>query len=519
MGPEKLSQYHKTRESAILLETEDPFRHGYEPSNWKLADDALATHQELLLMGGNRAAKTEICAKRVVQALVHNPNTVIWCLTENMQNSIQVQQKAIFKYLPKEYKKLGRSSTGYVVWSLRNGFTAAKFSLPNSSQCIFRNWSQDLSTIEGGEIGVPSWENGLAEGTENIGYWADELIPLGWLETIRYRCITRGSKGLISFTAVTGWTPTVKSLLSGAVTTKWGKADLLDDEPVPLVQQPTRKASSVVYFHTKENKFGGWEHMKKQLDGESRDTILCRAYGVPTRAAKTVFKNFSELNVKDREDIPILSDPANNPAIWVTTIDPAGAKPWYVILVGIDPHGVHWLVDEFPRYDQHGLWFDPAAGDHGAAGDGARSNGFGIGDYVRMIKEMEGDRETLRYIDPRLGAATYQKAEGTSNIIDDLAEHDMIVHPAEGLDIETGLQAIQNLLAYDTEKPLDRENKPRLMVSSECRNTIVCMEEWVNDGNGKHPGKDPIDCLRYHAISNAVYFERADMVATQTGGY
>ena len=519
MGADRLAEYHRAREAAIARETEDPFRHGHQPDNWHMADKAFSSHQEMLLMGGNRAGKTEFCARRVVETLVHNPNTIIWCLTENMQNSIQVKQRAIYKYLPKEYKKLGRSSTGYVVWSLRNGFTAAKFSLPNSSQCIFRNWSQDLTTVEGGEIGVPTWENGIAEGTENIGYWADELIPLGWLETIRYRCITRGSKGLISFTAVTGWSPTVKSLLTGATVEKWGEAELLDNEKVPLVQQPTRKASVIVYFHTKHNEFGGWSHMEKQLEGESRDTILCRAYGVPTRAAQTVFKNFTDHNIKDPEDIPILAEPETNPAIWVTTVDPAGAKPWFFILVGIDAHGVHWVVDEFPCFSDHGLWFDPASGDHGSAGDAARSNGFGIADYAAAIRKMEGDRDCIRYIDPRMGSATYQKAEGTSNIIDDLAVEDIIIHPAEGLDIETGLQAVQNLLAYDTEKPIGRLNKPRLMVSSRCRNLIICMEEWVNDGNSKHPGKDPIDCLRYHSISNQIYYEQADMVASPTGGY
>ena len=47
-------------------------------------------------------------------------------------------------------------------------------------------------------------------------------------------------------------------------------------------------------------------------------------------------------------------------------------------------------------------------------------------------------------IDPRLGSASYQKSEGTSNIISDLADEDIFVNPADGLDIETGLQAINS---------------------------------------------------------------------------
>ena len=38
--------------------------------------------------------------------------------------------------------------------------------------------------------------------------------------------------------------------------------------------------------------------------------------------------------------------------------------------------------------------------------------------------------EVIRIIDPRLRAASYQKAEGSSNIIDDLSDEDIIVQPA-----------------------------------------------------------------------------------------
>ena len=40
-----------------------------------------------------------------------------------------------------------------------------------------------------------------------------------------------------------GWNSVVKSMLTGAKTVESAKADLLDGEEVPLVQQPIRKAS------------------------------------------------------------------------------------------------------------------------------------------------------------------------------------------------------------------------------------------------------------------------------------
>jgi hypothetical protein len=525
MSAEKILSYFNRREAAIAAERESPYDFGFELEPWKMADEQLASHSELLLMGGNRAGKSELCAKRVVQCLTENPGTVIWCLTETSANSIQFQQALVFKYLKPEHKRLGRTPTGYLTYSIKNGFTAAKFVLPNKSMAIFRNWSQEISTIEGGEIGCPEPP---IKGTHNIGFWADELCPLPWVETLRYRCVTRShkeadgvvrsAKGLISFTAVDGWNPTVKSLLTGARTVKSTEADLLPGETVPLVQQPLRKASSIVYFHTAENPFGGWEAMKATLDGEKREVILCRAYGVPVKASRAIFPLLSDKNYKEPEKIPILADPESNPATWVLSIDPAGAKPWSMILIGIDAHGVAWVVKEFPDFGNFGAWIDLTGGDKLRGGEASKPNGYGILDYCEIIREMEGERKCHRIIDPRLGAASYQKAEGSSNIIDDLLDENLTAYPAEALDIETGLQAINNLLAWKPEEPMSLENKPRLMISEECQNTISCMQEY-QVGDLKHPAKDFVDCIRMFAVGAFEHFEDEDMAISKPRGY
>ena len=522
MSPERILDYYNTRETAIELEKVDPYRHGFELDAWKLADDELKTHSEILVMGGNRASKSFWAARRVVQSLVENPGTIIWCLTETSANSVQFQQKLIFDALPKELKSLGRGKIGYLMYSLKNGFTSQKFTLNNSSQCIFRNWSQDISTIEGGEIGCPAPP---VTGTHNIGFWADELIPMSWVNTLRFRCVTRShasphdgvvrpASGIISFTAVDGWNSVVKSMLTGARTMKDAPADLLGGEMVPLIQQPLRKASSIVYFHTSANPFGGWAAMKSQLEGEKRDVILCRAYGVPTKQSRTVFASLTDRNYIKADDLPDFKD-----CNFVLSIDPAGAKPWTMVLFAVDPHGVAWAVKEFPDFNTWGGWIDLTK-EKLTGGEAAQPNGYGLRDYVEEIRRMEKvcTGEVIRIIDPRLGAASYQKAEGSSNIIDDLAVEDIIVQPAEALDIETGLQAINNLLAWDRNKPMDLTNKPRLMISDECQNLISCMQAY-EVGDLKHPTKDFVDCTRYFCVGNFEYFSEADMVATGGGGY
>jgi len=108
MGAEKLLEYWESREGAIEREQSDPYRYGTELPHWKMADEQLADHSELLILGGNRSGKSEYCAKRVVECLIKNPGAVIWCFTTSVQNSIAHQQAAIYRYLPKEFKKQGR---------------------------------------------------------------------------------------------------------------------------------------------------------------------------------------------------------------------------------------------------------------------------------------------------------------------------------------------------------------------------------------------------------------------------
>ena len=113
-----------------------------------------------------------------------------------------------------------------------------------------------------------------------------------------------------------------------------------------------------------------------------------------------------------------------------------------------------------------GEWADLERGEKGVAGEGAKPNGYGISDYANVIREMIGDDENCEIIiDPRLGSATYSKSEGTSNIINDLAEEGINAYPAEGLPIEDGLQAINSLLAYDRSQPVGYENHSKLIFS------------------------------------------------------
>ena len=218
-------------------------------------------------------------------------------------------------------------------------------------------------------------------------------------------------------------------------------------------------------------------------------------------------------------EIPVLKDPENNPAIWVLSIDPGSSKPFFMTLVGIGANGVHYVCDEYPD-PSHGQWADLEKGSKGVPGEACQPNGFGIKDYAEIIRKMIKGKENVEIIiDPRMGAATYQKSEGTSNIISDLADEDIHVYPAEGLDIETGLQAINSLLSYDSSKPVGFDNHSKLIFSDKVGNTIHCASNYTVEAGMKGVCKDPVDNLRYIALGKYRYYTDDELDVTNTGGY
>jgi hypothetical protein len=126
-----------------------------------------------------------------------------------------------------------------------------------------------------------------------------------------------------------------------------------------------------------------------------------------------------------------------------------------------------------------------------------------------------------RLIDPRLGAAVYQTLGGVSSIISDLADAGLTFIPAPGLDIEEGLQALQTKMAYNRKAPIDSVNRPHFYISDRCQNIITALQEYTAEGGGDEAWKDPIDVLRYLAVSPATYISPETLKTTKPsrGGY
>jgi hypothetical protein len=90
-----------------------------------------------------------------------------------------------------------------------------------------------------------------------------------------------------------------------------------------------------------------------------------------------------------------------------------------------------------------------------------------------------------------------------------------------GEDIKAGLTAIDDALAYDRTRPVDYWNKPRLLISAECTNTIYALETWTGmtkDGTTDRDGatKEWIDLLKGFFLRDRPYLGGRPGAETET---
>jgi len=512
MTPEVLANIWEKYHEAIDNSERDPYRYGYVLPNWGVADELLSQFNEILISGGNRSSKTTWAARAVVRAALENPGAVIFCFAQNADVSIRQQQSAIYDALPEEMRRRVMGQEVSVSYTRKNGFSKSSLILPNKSHIIFKTYAQFLNNdtiLEGAELGCrePAWIN--------VGSWCDEyLIGPELLATLRFRLATRNAKLIVTFTPIDGYTEVVRDYLEGAKTVLRRPAALLNDKEVPFVQHSKNRNAGIIYFHSDQNPFGGYERIAKDLAGRDEAEILTRAYGVPTKSASSKFPGFSlEVNVLKHDMIP------RNGVTRYMILDPAGRKNWFMCWIAVDATETYYVYREWPDVSV-GDWAKWHQGKY-IGGEGSKGLGYGIKDYVDLIMRYEEGEDIFeRLIDPRLGAAKYQSQNGASSIIEDLADAGLVFVPAPGLDIEDGIQAIQSKMAYNRRSKVDAINRPHFYVSERCQNIITALQEYTGEAGPDEAQKDPVDCIRYACIDGIRFVETKKYNQLQkAGGY
>lgn len=495
----------------------DPVTCGWAMPMWERVLQDWRKNFIFNVLGGNRSSKSEFMARLSLWVAMNVPGARVRCWSMNEESSVNDQQRAIWNSLPAGYKSLPnkRVADYSISYTQKNGFTGGKLILPPvkpgyaGSEIIFQTYK--------------SWANDpqVAEGWWAHFIWADEEIPLKLFETLIYRTYdARGRIGL-SFTTLNGWTPTVADLLNGAKTVEKRYAPLVGRE-LPVVQQAKRARTGIYYFWTQDNHFIPYEDFLADLASRPEAEKLARAYGVPTKGRANRFPLFSrEVHVVKHDDIPAVKNKAL-PVTWFTALDPAGSKPWFMGWGYVDAADRMWIVAEWPDVPTYGEWVDPSGVEGGKPGPGQKPLGFGIRDYVGVIRKVEdalGCRDVQRYIDPRMGASEVQGENGAETIISKLADHDLTYLPAPGKAIDDGEQLINDRLAYDPQRPVGVDNSPRLYVSDRCEQLIYALENYTGSLGANEPAKDPIDFLRYALQSAVEWVDPNEPVSTEGSGY
>ena len=504
--PDTLADLYDRHESLIRLSKEDPIRYGFDLDGWERIVNSLHDYNECLTLGGNRSGKTTGCAKIVMQAVINNTDGHIVCFSQNADTSVKVQQAAVWSMMPKEFRKKTKSIEGYINYSMQNGFTGSSFIFPDTRTRVdFKTYTQftnNQTILEGFEFGFVDSKQ------LNIGAWLDEYLgDASLVNTLRFRLATRNSKLLIGFTPIDGYTPFISDYLKGAETLRTRGAELLDNRQLPVEQYSPSRDAGIVYLHTDENPFGGYERIKKDLEGRHEEDILVRAYGVPVKSMTSLLPLFNtEVNVlsdvKNKYGMVFPDISQKDDYTCYMVVDPAGARNYSAIWAGVDEDGTVFIRKEFPDRQSYGEWalFGEPKWRYGPA---AKKIGFDVDGYVDLFTEIEEELGISVY--ERIGDSRYFARENENNdsLFTSFDARGMYFIPSDGRMEELGVNALDEWFNYNPNYPIDEANRPMCFIHEECGNLIDSLINYSSNGKADEALKDFFDLIRYLRMHNA----------------
>lgn len=524
IDPKLLADLHKAHEGRIRAAEEDPLRHGFDLSGWSRIRQAISQYDEVITFGGNRSGKTTGCAKMVMQAVTENEDGHVVCFSQNADTSVKVQQAAVWEMMPKEFKRKTKSIEGYINFSMQNGFTANSFIFPDTRTRVdfktYTQFSNNQTILEGFEFGFKEPKS------LNIGAWLDEYLgDAALVNTLRFRLATRDSKMLLGFTPIDGYTPFVAEYLKGAETLETRRAELLDRE-VPVKQYSPERDAGIVYLHSDENPFGGYERIAKDLRNSSEDTIMVRAYGLPTKSMTSLLPNFSpEVNVlsnKPNKYGQVFPD--SKDLTWYQVVDPAFARNYVAIWAGVSENEEIFIRKEWPDRATYGEWalFGDPKWRYGPA---AKKIGYDVEMYCELFKEVE--EELGIEVTERIGDSRFFAKENENNVdlFTKFYDYGLSFIASDGQTEQIGATALDEWFFYNPNFDIDEANRPRCYIHEDCGNLIESVINYNSSGKSDEALKDFFDVIRYLRMSNGGYgpdyFASNDMQTTmrKQGGY
>jgi hypothetical protein len=380
----------------------------------------------------------------------------------------------------------------------------------------------------------------------------DELAPVEFVDALTFRVgRDRPMKVLLTFTPVTGYTPTVAKFVAGAriVETRpiapemaallpTGKSLVKGCPPghMPYVMECAHGNAAVMFFHWGMNPYGAFREVAKRLEGAPIEKIKIRAYGWADKLIGAALTAYGAEHRISREEFKKIEQ--RGVARYVV-IDPAGTKNWFIKWYACTPTGATIVYREWPDKKRYGPWaLPPSKADQmdWRAGDAQRLEaGRGMDGYKRLMYELEGARynerteqwdfsfaETIerRLIDPRFGGMGVPGQDEGTSIIDLMANEtksakgnvvvpSMILEEAADSHVQETLQLLQQALEWNRAEPLSPVNCPKWYIVDDLDQTHICYEEFTGMGTQRDALKDIVDPDRYFIKSGYGYVEPA----------
>lgn len=569
----QMVSYYKDRHEAIAAQWAVPLYNGYEPECWKRLDALLddmrrkwpAGVLSVLLSGGNRSGKTEYAGRRTMKTLSRSKCRA-WCFQATQAMSWSEQQPIIYANFPPDWKpaegKRLKRGGGNVSYDPKSGFGGDAFVLPNGSRCDFKFYASESGTFEGAKLTL---------------VWADELMPVEFLEPLEFRLAQMNGIFLLTFTPVKGASPCYNEFAEGAQAVEtmeleipimgsdgnfshWEKHRRRDGEVerIPVIAMCKQPARAVVYFDTRKNFYGDPQNVVATVMRKPKDKVVTEAklrlYGIPKSVAETKFDWDDYRHIVDDEAVRKLLAERSQFTLY-QIVDPAPGRnmfaQWWVDL----PNGQMVCVREWPQEGDYiegvgdpGPWATPGGppqqGERrrreladGARGPAQERFGLTLLDYSREWERVELELGAYscppsappvrlepqeRNMDSRAAGSPTLRADACTTLLEEFRRlpdgRGLLFRPAPGgQKDESGADwiALMNQLLADD--PVLKA--PRLLVSRRCTNTIWALKHWTGKDGADGACKDPVDCTKYKILRPVRYVNwNAIRAAGRRGG-
>jgi hypothetical protein len=387
--------------------TGEPLTHGFILDPWYTLVEQFQHARTVYCGGGKRASKTECAAWLFVKSCLAYPGGRRWILGETEKSSQNIQQPAVWKYLPRAWRtqlNAKESREFKLKYAEGRGFSDNLLVMPTEPPTVvqFLSFIQDPQHYQGWRLGAENHRATMLEAPDgrqiplpNIGWWADENMPLLWLETAETRSQDLQSCGLWTFSPLEGITATIKEMLGSPKVEQQRAAELLSPDRImvpgcrpghmPVVMECSRPRTRAVFFFRQDNPFGRYEDHATEIRSKPETVIMRDSYGWAVDVRHRAFPKFGAVHLVKPEHLP--SHGTN-----YQYTDPAGARRWATIWVRVDERGHIFIYRDWPDKARYGEWAiasDREEEPDGRPGPAQQSDGMGVTSYKQLFLDAE----------------------------------------------------------------------------------------------------------------------------------